>query len=134
MKPLSVKAARLSMNGQLIKGSDEFMISDVVYHLQKLGPDMLLFLRQKSQLDLEKISQSVPCVVVTDSFVDELERIENCMIIKVPNIESAFWMFVDYYRNQFSIPVVAVTGTNGKTTTKDMIMHILSFNRTDHRN
>lgn len=129
MKPLSVKAARLSMDGQLIKGSDEFMISDVVYHLQKLGPDKLLFLRQKSQIDWEKIAQSVPCVVVTDSFVDELERIENCTIIKVTNIESAFWMFVDYYRKQFSIPVVAVTGTNGKTTTKDMIMHILSFDR-----
>ena len=83
MKPLSVKAIRLSINGQLIKGSDEFMITDVVYHLQKMGPNKLLFLRQKWQLDWEKIAQSVPCVVVTDSFVDELERIENCTIIKV---------------------------------------------------
>ncbi|HEX7401849.1 MAG TPA: UDP-N-acetylmuramoyl-tripeptide--D-alanyl-D-alanine ligase [candidate division Zixibacteria bacterium] len=33
----------------------------------------------------------------------------------------AFW-----YRSKFNLPVVAVTGTNGKTTTKDMIAQVLS--------
>ena len=47
MKPLSVKDICLYVNGQLIKGSHKFMINDIVYHLQKLGPNKLLFLRQK---------------------------------------------------------------------------------------
>lgn len=37
----------------------------------------------------------------------------------------AYWTFVDYYQNQFQIPVVAITGTSRKTTTKEMIKHIL---------
>ncbi len=62
-----------------------------------------------------KISQSVPCVVITDVAYVELERIENCTIIKVQDIEQAFWRFVESYRKQFSIPVISVTGTCGKT-------------------
>ena len=34
-----------------------------------------------------------------------------------------------FYRNQFHIPIVAITGTSGKTTTKEMIKHILSADR-----
>lgn len=31
-----------------------------------------------------------------------------------------------FWRNKFNIPIIAVTGSNGKTTTKDMIAHVLS--------
>jgi len=31
-----------------------------------------------------------------------------------------------FHRRKFSLPVIAVTGSNGKTTTKEMIAHILS--------
>ena len=34
-----------------------------------------------------------------------------------------------FYRDQFHIPIVAITGTSGKTTTKEMIKHILSADR-----
>ncbi|WP_191991744.1 Mur ligase family protein [Bacillus aerolatus] len=37
----------------------------------------------------------------------------------------AFFKFTSYYRHLFNIPVVAVTGTCGKTTTKEMLKHIL---------
>ncbi len=42
------------------------------------------------------------------------------------SIGQAYWTFIDYYRNLFQIPVVALTGTCGKTTTKEMIKHIAS--------
>jgi len=105
------------------------MIHDIVYHLEKMGPNKLLFLKHKWKINWKKIAQSVPCVVITDVVYAELENIERCMIIKVPNIEQAFWRFVESFRKQFSLPVISVTGTCGKTTTKDMIKHILSFDR-----
>lgn len=40
-------------------------------------------------------------------------------------MDTSYWDFVRYYRSMFNIPVFAITGTCGKTTTKEMITHIL---------
>ncbi|MDO8461833.1 MAG: UDP-N-acetylmuramoyl-tripeptide--D-alanyl-D-alanine ligase [Deltaproteobacteria bacterium] len=46
-------------------------------------------------------------------------------IIQVPSTLRALGDLATYWRQQFKIPVVAVTGSNGKTTTKEMIFQIL---------
>lgn len=122
-----VRDIRLRINGKLIQGSDNFRVNDIIYHHEKIGPNKLLFVRQKWNINWDKISKSSPCVIVTDTIYPKLKLIKSCTIIKVGDIERAFWKFVNFYRDQFSIPVVSLTGTNGKTTTKDMIKHILHF-------
>ncbi len=122
---MSVKTIRLCVDGQLIQGSDKFMFNDIVHHLQNMERKHLLFLRQQWKIDWEKLYQSLPCVVITDIVYDQLKDIDGCTVIKVQNIDQAYWKFVESYRGRFSIPVISVTGTCGKTTTKDMIKHIL---------
>lgn len=46
--------------------------------------------------------------------------------VKVRSTQRALRDLARYYREQFSIPVVAVTGSVGKTTTKDMVAAVLS--------
>ena len=46
--------------------------------------------------------------------------------IKVGNTLRALWDLARYYRRRFDIPVIGVTGSVGKTTTKDMIAAVLS--------
>ena len=46
--------------------------------------------------------------------------------VKVRNTQRALRDLAVYYKNLFSIPFVAVTGSVGKTTTKDMIAAVLS--------
>ena len=41
-------------------------------------------------------------------------------------------MIANRWRVSFQRPVIAITGTNGKTTTKDLLVHILSFSRKIH--
>ena len=44
----------------------------------------------------------------------------------VPSTEAALQALAAYYRSQFDIPVVGVTGSVGKTTAKEMIASVLS--------
>ena len=45
--------------------------------------------------------------------------------VKVRSTQRALWDLARYYKNQFPIPFVAVTGSVGKTTTKDMLAALL---------
>ncbi|WP_147535604.1 Mur ligase family protein [Bacillus marasmi] len=47
-------------------------------------------------------------------------------LIETKDLEGAYWNFIEYYRGMFDIPVIGVTGTCGKTTTKEMMKQILS--------
>lgn len=48
------------------------------------------------------------------------------LLLGVPDTLVAFQQLAAHHRNRFQIPVVAVTGSNGKTTTKDMVAHVLA--------
>ena len=47
-------------------------------------------------------------------------------IIVVENTLDALQGLASYHRKTFDIPVLAITGTNGKTTTKELIYAVLS--------
>lgn len=55
-----------------------------------------------------------------------LKELEGIFVIEVEDILVALRKISTYYRNQFHIPFVAVTGSTGKTSTKDLISSILS--------
>jgi UDP-N-acetylmuramoyl-tripeptide--D-alanyl-D-alanine ligase len=59
---------------------------------------------------------------------------KNAGIVAVDDSLGALGELAAHYRRQFDIPVVAVTGSNGKTTTKEMIATILSVNKTVLKN
>jgi len=47
-------------------------------------------------------------------------------IFGVPDVLTAYQQLATHHRNRFAIPLVAVTGSNGKTTTKDMVACVLA--------
>ena len=64
------------------------------------------------------------------SIVDEKEIIEKNAIyserlILVPNVLEALQQLARFHRLQYHIPVIGLTGTNGKTTTKELITSVL---------
>jgi len=48
------------------------------------------------------------------------------MIWKVPDTLKALGDLAQYHRDRFQLPTVAITGSSGKTTTKEMVTHLLA--------
>lgn len=53
-------------------------------------------------------------------------KYQNEKTILVDNVLDYLQKFSKYYREQLHIPIIAITGTNGKTTTKELIHAVLS--------
>jgi UDP-N-acetylmuramoyl-tripeptide--D-alanyl-D-alanine ligase len=60
------------------------------------------------------------------AIVDEPQTEAHAHIIWVPDVLAALQDLARYHRQQLQIPVLAVTGSNGKTTTKELIHAVLS--------
>ncbi len=58
--------------------------------------------------------------------VDEETGINSDRIIKVDDSLQALQQLAKKHREQFNIPFIAITGSNGKTTTKELIHAVLS--------
>lgn len=54
------------------------------------------------------------------------KKISGGIVLKVDDTLTAYRQIAGAWRNRFKIPVVAVTGSNGKTTTKDLTAAALS--------
>lgn len=55
----------------------------------------------------------------------KLAELPECAVIQVANARQAYGQISAAYRKQFSIPVIAVGGSNGKTSTKELIAAVL---------
>ena len=51
--------------------------------------------------------------------------IEENKYIKVNNTYESLFLLGNYFRKKYNIPLIAITGSNGKTTTKELLVHIL---------
>ena len=70
---------------------------------------------------LEALSKGAKYVII-----DEQEYAEHDNCILVDNVLEALQSLATYHRKTLDIPIIALTGSNGKTTTKELINVVLS--------
>ncbi len=61
----------------------------------------------------------------TYAIVDEAQYAVNDKCILVEDVLTTLQQLALYHRQQFSIPFIAITGSNGKTTTKELVTSVL---------
>jgi len=65
-------------------------------------------------------------LVAKSWFGSNAEKVAGKPLVLVEDTLSALGELALFHRNRFNIPIIAVAGSNGKTTTKDMISAVLS--------
>ena len=59
---------------------------------------------------------------------EEVNLPSDCVVIHVENTTEAFQKIAAHHRSQFHIPVIGITGSNGKTIVKEWINQLLADN------
>jgi len=93
---------------------------------RKLTPGCIFFALKGgnfngNQFALHALQQGAAYAVV-----DELIDADNPRLLLVPDALTALQQLAKHYRSQLQIPVIAITGSNGKTTTKELVSAVLS--------
>ncbi len=86
-----------------------------------------LFLALKGEnFDGNQFAQQALEAGAAYAVVNDTVEADDPRLIKVPDTLAALQQLAAYHRQQFDIPVIGLTGTNGKTTTKELIKAVLS--------
>ncbi|MDD5078786.1 MAG: UDP-N-acetylmuramoyl-tripeptide--D-alanyl-D-alanine ligase [Candidatus Omnitrophica bacterium] len=78
------------------------------------------------------VKKGAGCVICEQRYMDRpgntawLARSVPCAVIAVRDTTRALGDIASFHRSRFDIPVIAITGSNGKTTTKEMLAWILA--------
>ncbi|CUH94032.1 hypothetical protein P22_0094 [Propionispora sp. 2/2-37] len=74
----------------------------------------------------QAVQKGAAGVLVSKAVIADMDEAAPCVVITVQNTLAALQQLAKFHRSRYSIPVIAVTGSNGKTTTKDMTAAVLS--------
>lgn len=128
MEPVSMQEVLEAIKGTLLSGHIMGFITGVSTDSRTIKPGELFVPLVGERFDghdfIHQAVEKGAKAVLAQRMLDRLP--EGISVIKVDNTLAALQRLAGYYRKKFNIPVVAVTGSTGKTTTKDMIHCVLS--------
>ena len=120
----------LGQNTQVEGVFEDIVINSVSIDTRTLVPESIYFAIKGDRFDGHQFvtkafeMDAVACVV-NCNWKSEETLFEKYTLIRVEDPLLALQDLASNYRQKFDIPVVAITGTNGKTTTKEMVAAIL---------
>lgn len=136
MVSFQVKDVVNATGGILLWGDGQTEITDVVTDSRQAGPGTLFVPLIGERVDAHRF---IPDVIeagaaavfssqrdICQGTPDEERTLERGACIYVEDTLAALQKLAGWYRQQFDIPVIGVTGSVGKTTTKEMISAVLS--------
>ena len=121
------------ISGELIIGNEEEKLENFSKDTRKINENDTYIGIKGDNFDgnifwkdaLEKGAKAI--IVQGIDFKNEnLESFKNKVIIKVENTLEALYKIAEYKRSLYNIPVIGITGSVGKTSTKDIIANVVA--------
>ena len=134
MKMLKVKDILEHCGGILISGDENEILEDFSKDTRTIKKDDIYIGIKGENFDgntlwkdaLEKDAKG--CIVQGIEFSkEEISKFKDKIIIKVDDTLEYLYKLAQYKRSLYNIPVIAITGSVGKTSTKDIIASVVSM-------
>lgn len=115
--------------GRLLSGSEDIIIKGISIDSRTVKPLDAFIAIKGDKFDGHKfvedaVNKGASCIICAPQIIDY--KLQNVAVIQVQDTTQALGDVARFHRERFDIPVITVTGSNGKTTTKEMIAHVLS--------
>jgi len=129
MKPLTASEIAQILGTQVAAGDAAALASaGVSTDTRKLKPGVAFFALRGENFDGDRFAAQAlrdgASVAVVHSWSGDVPA--GCAVIEVKDTLLALQILAHWWRKQLDIPVVAITGSNGKTSTKDFTKAVLS--------
>ena len=103
--------------------SDHFLVDTDTRSIRK---NTIFFALKGDNFNGNKYAEEALRLGAKYAVVDEEKFVTNKNIILVVNVLKTLQELANYHRKQLKIPIIGLTGSNGKTTTKELINAVLS--------
>ncbi|MEP7254228.1 MAG: bifunctional UDP-N-acetylmuramoyl-tripeptide:D-alanyl-D-alanine ligase/alanine racemase [Ferruginibacter sp.] len=83
--------------------------------------------RRKGSLFIPELyNKAVRCFVVDEIFTEaDVQDFPDADFLQVPDVLQALQLLTSFHRQQFNLPVIGITGSNGKTMVKEWLYQLL---------
>jgi alanine racemase len=122
------------------KPNEHIIITDVLTDSRRLThPSSTVFFAIKTQKQNahlfinELYEKGVRCFVITEPTDYLVTQYPEATFIETSNTIKALQQLASFYRSKFTLPVIGITGSNGKTIVKEWLFSILSKYIVTHR-
>lgn len=141
MKPFLLEDIRASLQGRFLTPMHKRPITGITCDSREAKANELFVAIRGEHVDGhdfidQAVSQGASAVIVDRNLpLSETVRQSQASVLQVTDTVTALGDLARFVRKglSHSIDVVAITGTNGKTTTRQMIHHVLSHYRRGHQ-
>ena len=130
---MKVKDILKVTNGKLLAGNENIECENFSKDTRTINEgDIYIGIKGEkfdgSKLWDEAVEKGAKAVIVENIEIekDKLQKYADKAIIKVENTLEALYKLAEYKRSLYDIPVIAITGSVGKTSTKDIIANVIS--------
>ena len=94
-----------------------------------IGANCMFFALKGPNFDANAFAAEALAKGAKYAVVDDASVITDDRYLLVPDVLRALQDLATYHRRTFDIPVIGITGSNGKTTTKELVYAVLSADR-----
>jgi UDP-N-acetylmuramoyl-tripeptide--D-alanyl-D-alanine ligase len=128
MEPRPLKFITAACAGEQLNGSPDELVQRVCTDSRKIAQGDLFFALPGEKFDghdfVEQVIRKGAVAVVVQRERAPISA-NGCGVIAVADTRTALGQFAARYRQDFTVPIVAIGGSNGKTTTKELAASVL---------